>query len=97
MTTFVQNLSRALRKLTFAALMAGQIMTFSATEAFADVKRIPISTGQLSGLLQSCLLQGGGDHRNDHDLPAFCCATNDEGTKWCVACYAGTEENPSDC
>lgn len=68
-----------------------------ATTAQADVNRIPVGTDRISSLVSSCLLQGGGDHPNDHQLPVFCCATNDEGARWCVACYAGTEQNPSDC
>jgi hypothetical protein len=69
----------------------------SSSSLSAKVIRTPVGEGSVSGLLQSCLLQGGGDHPNDHSLPVFCCATNEEGTKWCVACYSGTSQNPSDC
>lgn len=76
-------------------------VTFSAAAAMATgaeaaVKRTPISTGQLAGYLESCLLQGGDDQGN-WNVPMMCCATNSEGTKWCVACYAGTSDNPKDC
>ncbi len=77
------------------AIIAGLTLITSST--LHAVTRTPVSTNRVGDLLQSCLLQGGGDHRNDHQLPVLCCATNDEGTRWCVACFSGTAENPSDC
>lgn len=88
------HLTAAPRRMA-AALAFSAVMALAAgTEA--GVKRTPISTGQLAGYLESCLLQGGDDQGN-WNVPMMCCATNSEGTKWCVACYAGTAENPKDC
>ena len=77
------------------AIIAGLTLISSSTLQAAT--RTPISSSRVGDFLESCLLQGGGDHRNDHQLPVLCCATNSEGTQWCVACYSGTAQNPSDC
>jgi len=94
MTTFTKSLTTLRRSLAALALVSSFAATIS--EAHANVQRIPISTGQLSGLLASCLRQGGDDQGNWH-VPLMCCATNEEGKRWCVACYAGNEQNPSEC
>lgn len=91
------NLRRGFNKVTHVALVAGQIAMLSSSPAFAKGKAIPIGTDRISSLLQSCLLQGGGDHPNTRNLPVYCCATNAEGTQWCVSCEAGTEQNPREC
>lgn len=97
MQTLQSTFSRRLTKMTITALIAAQLVLASGLESSAAVKRIPVSSDQLKGLVQQCLLSGGGNNRNDHNLPVFCCATNSEGAKWCVTCFSGTEKNPNDC
>jgi hypothetical protein len=67
------------------------------TAARADVVRTPISGGEFSGHMSSCLLQGGTRPPFTDHIPAMCCATNEEGTRWCVTCFGGTADNPKDC
>lgn len=67
------------------------------TSLRADVVRTPISTGEFSGYMSSCLLQGGTRPPFTDHIPAMCCAVNEEGTRWCVTCFSGTSEDPRDC
>jgi len=91
--SFLSNLPRQGTVLIAAA----GILLSAATVSEARIKRIPISVDRLNEVLTACLLSGGGDHRNDHQLPVFCCATNSEGTNYCVACYTGNEQHPGNC
>jgi hypothetical protein len=76
---------------------AALLMLVFASVAQADVVRTPISDGQFANFMTSCLLQGGEPPPFSDYLPAICCATNEQGTRWCVACYGGTSDYPKDC
>jgi hypothetical protein len=80
------------------ALTATLLVVVSTTSLQADVVRTPISSDSVfSSYMSSCLLQGGSRPPFTDHVPAICCATNEEGLRWCVACYGGTAENPRDC
>ena len=89
------SIKRSTRRMIISLSVVSLLL--SVTTSQADVVRTPIGTDQVGGLVSSCLRQGGGDHPNDHGLPVFCCATNSEGTRWCVTCFSGNEQNPQEC
>ncbi len=80
-----------------ASLAAAIPILIMSSAVRADVVRTPISEGQFSGFMTSCLLQGGTKPPFTDHIPAMCCAINEEGTRWCITCFSGTADDPRNC
>lgn len=90
-------MSVKMKLLQVASLAAAIPILIIGSSVRADVVRTPISEGQFSNYMTSCLLQGGTKPPFTDHIPAMCCATNEEGTRWCVTCFSGTVDNPQNC
>ena len=61
-----------------------------------------VSPAQASNMYSQCVLSEGKDVPTKKEDPKSpftlgCCAVNSKGIKWCVTCYGGTVDHPTDC